>query len=316
MKYHLSFLALACFIFSPTSSATPLSADTRAKLVELRAQVESWAPLCENVLSTDRNCTQHDSLKFSGLRCLTGDLERCNDIRDAQDESGRWWRAPTLIGETHENSFSRDTLMGLMYYFVVTQDVQAMDRWLAYLKKHKNKMCDDAADNRCNLVPSSWAMLGKIRKHLGAHRTFKMKIWNWLVPIELKISAATAPKGFPMLLIADNLFLLRAMGINKKWVRKTARKLLKRQPHNPMFHYLVHGSTEELGQQILEACPSTESEKMDDVYWQRELDRNASGELIIIRDDWGPGKTRIPVRQMANGHDCLIALNLAIREPL
>ncbi len=295
--------------------AAPLTAETRAKLETIRTAIETWAPTRDGAIALNRDGYQGDIVEYAGYRCLTGDSERCSDIRRSQGADGRWWRAPRLIHQTTEDSFSRDMFMGLMYYFTKTRDTVALDRWLNYLKSHNNKMCDDASDNRCNLMPSTWGLLGHTLKHLGYKPTLKMKLGAQVLPAEMLISAATAPKGFELVLLADNLFFLRSLGYNATWMKEVAKIALKRQPENPLFQYLVDGPTEKLGQLLLEACPAEPSEKGDDVFWQRELARNDQGQLIIIRDDWGADNSRIPVRRMVNGHDCIIAMNLLLRAP-
>ncbi len=297
------------------AEAAPLSADTRAKLESIRASIETWAPMVDGAIALNRTGYQGDIIEYAGYRCIGGDTERCNDIRRGQDADGRWWRAPKLIHQETGDSFSRDMFMGLMYYFTKTRDTVALDRWLNYLKSHGNKMCDDASDNRCTLMPSTWGLLGHTLQYLGYKPTLKMKLGAQILPAEMLISAATAPKGFELVLLADNLFFLRSLGYNATWMQKVAKIALKRQPENPLFQYLVNGPTEQLGQLLLEACPAEPSEKGDDVFWQRELARNDQGQLIIIRDDWGADNSRIPVRRMVNGHDCIIAMNFLLRAP-
>ena len=310
-KFILSLLVLT----SINAQATPLSPETKDKLEKLRASVETWAPMCEGAMALDRKCYQFDMVEYAGYRCATGDLERCQDIKEAQDVDGRFWRAKRLIRKTAGNSFSRDMFMGLMFYFSKTKDVDSFQRWMAYLSTHRHRMCDDADDNRCKLQPSSWAMLGLLSQHLGLKQNLKMRLGRQELPGEMLITALTAPKGFELVLLADNLYFLRSLGINTSWMQRTARIAYHRQPNNPMFKYLAEGSTEELASLLMEACPAEPSRLGDDIFWQRRLERNEKGELIVIRD-WGVGRTNIPVNEMADGQDCLVALNLAIRSPL
>lgn len=309
-------LTLFCLFLSFSTSifAAPIEAETRTKLETLRTAIRGWAPTCNGGgLSTERNCNQFDSIEFTGLRCLTGDVEMCDHIRRAQDETGRWWRSEQLVKNTPENAFSRDMKDGLLMYWSVTKDVDSLKKWVEYLESHKGKMCDNATDNRCSLHPAGWTGIGYLYEHLGLKPTAKMKWYRGIHSKEMVISARTAPKGYPLMLVANDVLILRSYGKKERFIDKTAKVLLDRQPENPIFQYLVHGKSEQWAKTIIEVCPMEASEKLNDFFIQRELARNEAGELIIIRDSWGPGQTRIPVRQMVNGHDCLVLLNLALK---
>lgn len=308
-------LSLLCLLLTIPAHATPLSPETKAKLEKLRASVETWAPMCEGAMALDRKCYQFDMIEYAGYRCATGDVERCQDIRDAQDVDGRFWRAKRLIRKTAGDSFSRDMFMGLMFYYGKTKDVESLKRWMAYLETHHYKMCDDADDNRCSLEPGNWGMLGFLYEHLGLPQNLKMKLGRQELPGETVITAMTAPKGFELVLVADNLYFLRSIGVHAGWMDRAAKIAYQRQPNNPMFKYLVEGSTEEFASLITDACPAEPSKLGDDIFWQRRLERNDQGELVVMRN-WGPGETNIPVKDMADGQDCLVVLNLAIRSPL
>ncbi len=312
----MRFLIFTLFLttsFSNISQATPLSPETRLRMEALRSSIQTWAPMCNGAMALDRKCYQFDMIEYAGWRCVTGDLERCNDIKEAQDTDGRFWRAKGLIGQTKANSFSRDMFMGLMMYFTKTKDVDSLNRWMDYLSNHRNKMCDDAKDNRCSLMPSTWGMLGIARQYLGLKQNWKMKIGRQILPGEMVITAKTAPLGFELELLSDNIIFLRSLGIDTSWIRNSADILNRRQPNNPVFKFLSEGSTEELAQLISDACPAEPSAQADDIFFQRRLERNADGVLVIVRD-WGE-PTPIPVKQMADGHDCIISLNLLLNKP-
>ena len=167
MKKMMVMASAMLFVSVNFASATPLTPETKLKLEVLRAAIDTWAPMCEGAMSLNRDCYQGDLIEYSGYRCATGDLERCNDIKQAQDVDGRFWRAHRLIGKTDSDSFSRDMFMGLMFYYTTTKDVASLKKWLDYLYSHHSKMCDDANDNRCTLMPSTWGMLGLQMEHQG-----------------------------------------------------------------------------------------------------------------------------------------------------
>ena len=308
--------ALVVLGLASQSLATPLQPSTKKKMTDLRTSIKTWAPMIDGVITLSRDGYQNDMIEFAGYRCAAGEAAACDNIRKSQDrETGRWWRAPALIKKTKADSFSRDMFMGLMFYFGATKDRDSLDRWVGYLGSHRNKMCDDGTDNRCGLLLSNWGLFGYLYRHLGLRVSTEMWIGMKELSVEMLISALTAPKGFELALVADNIYFLRSIGVRKKWMDDIAKILYKRQPANPMFEYLVTGSTEELAKKLLAACPAAPSTRADDIFWQRQLGWNSKGELIVIRDDWGPQNSRIPVYEMADGHDCIAALNFAIDAP-
>ena len=310
-----NLLIILCFAtLNSPAFASPLGVETVQKMEELRTAVRVWAPTCHGGLSTEKECNQFDSIEFAGLLCATGEQERCDEIKRAQGPDGRWWRSENLVEKSVQNSFSRDMKGGLLFYFAQTKDIQGLERWMKYLAENDNKMCDDATDTRCKINIGGWTQLGYLYDYLGLKRDPRVKKSSNLNDRISIISARTAPKGYPLMLIANDIFLLRKLGVDEKWMMKSASILLERQPHNPFFQYLVHGKSEDWAKTILDSCLAEGSEKMDDFFVQRELKRNAAGELIIIRESWGEGRTNIPVKTMANGHDCLFLLNLALNK--
>ncbi len=297
-----------------TAEATPLSQETRDQLIARRESIRTWAPICNGAMALSKACYQFDIIEYAGYLCALGDKARCEDIRKSQDADGRWWRAPNLVGQTTKNSFSRDMFMGLMFYFAATKDTAGLSRWMNYLNSHHNKMCPDGSDNRCSILLSNWGMLGHLYKYLGLKPTFKMKLGMAELGIENIISAATAPKGFELALLADNVFFFRFIGQNKGWMRDTSKIMLKRQKVNPFYRYLVQGATEELGRDLLSACPAQESERNEDFSWSRQMDRNADGDLVIIRKEFAPND-HIPVKVMSDGHDCITAIDFVVDSP-
>ena len=311
----IQWLVLLSMTLSSQSFATPLSSATQQKLIDLRTAIKTWAPICNGQMALSKDCYQFDMIEFAGYLCATGVQERCDDIRKSQDPvTGQWWRAPILIGQTTSNSFSRDMFMGLMFYFATTRDTTALSKWMAYIESHDHKMCTDAQDNRCKLQIGSWGMLGHLHQYLGLPLTAKMRLGMAELPTETLISAATAPTGFQLMLVGDTLFFLSLIGYHRKWMDEAIQSMIERQPEHPMFQYLAQGSTEEIAQDILNSCPATASEQVSDFFWQREIGRDENGNLMVIRTDTGT-KVETPIHTMADGHDCIAALNFLIDQP-
>jgi hypothetical protein len=310
-------LTCGLLLSATAAAATPMRPETRAALVALRDAVRAWAPICANGalgLTQPPECKQGDMLEYAGMACLAGDRARCEDVRRSQGPDGRFWRNPTAAAEQREpdgkNSFSRDMLMGVFDYALVTRDRAAMERFVSYIRSHKNRMCPDATDNRCRLVPSTWGLVSLVLKNLGARRPAWMKLAEKTVDVDVLAAAATAPKGYMMELIAHHLLVRRALGQDTAAMRWAAKKIARRQPLNPLFRFLSEGATEEAAALAREICPPQKGRLAHDFFFQRELRRDGSGQIVVIRDWKDPVPP--PARDVASGHDCLIVLNLLL----
>jgi len=242
---------------------------------------------------------------------LAGDRARCEDVRKSQAADGRWWRNPTAaVSGDPKNSFSRDMLMGVFDYVLVSNDKAAFQRFFNYIRSHGNRMCNDATDNRCQLVPSTWGLFSMVKSRLGIARAFWEKLAEATVDIDVFAAAATAPKGYQMQLVSHHLIVRRAMGQNSSAMRQAARRIASRQPLNPLFRFLAEGSSEEAASLAMEICRPTRGALAHDIFFQRELQRNAQGKIVVIRD-WNEPVAPL-ASDVANGHDCLITLNFLI----
>jgi hypothetical protein len=108
-------------------------------------------------------------------------------------------------------------------------------------------------------------------------------------------------------LVAHHILVRRLLGQNTAVMKQAAKHIAKKQPLNPLFVYLHDGATEEAAKLTMEICKPGKGAQANDVFFQRELKRNAAGEIVVIRD-WGEPVPPL-ARDVANGHDCLIVLN-------
>ena len=295
------------------AAASPLSPQTRQALATRREQVRKWAPICANGalgLTQPPECGQGDMLEYSGMSCAMGDRARCNDVKRSQGPDGRWWRNPSAVGHEDVDAFSRDMLMGVLDYVLVTGDKAAFERFLDYVHAHGNKMCPKASDNRCHLVPDTWGLVGFVMKKLGIHRPWLIVVAEATVDASLFVTANTAPLGYMLELVAHNIITRRLIGQNSGAMREAARRMAKRQENNPLFVYLHEGATEQAAKLALEICQPTMGKWPGDIFFQRRLERNAQG-IYVIRDWHEP----VPplAREIASGNDCMIVLNALLK---
>ena len=301
------FFAIA---FTHSAHADSLAPEVRAEMTARRDQIRTWAPTCDGALANDRNCGQGDMLEYAGLLCLSGETARCEDVRRSQGSDGKFWRAPQFVGvEEYPGSFSRDMLMGALDYLVATKDIVSAVKYIDYLNSHHGRLCAVSTENECSIFTPNWGMMGRVFKSLGIPRLGRMKLWNLTVGPDLLMEALTVPKGFPMELVAHNLILLKKMGYDTEPMRGAAQHLAQRQPENPLFEVLAHGASAHAIELTRSICPGAPSKYAEDIFWQRELIRNDAGEIELVRD-WGLPHTL--ARETANGHDCLLLINLLL----
>ena len=302
-------LALATLFVAAQARATPMKPATRQALIKLREAVRTWAPICDDALALSQppQCTQGDMVEYSGMSCAGGDRARCQDIKRSQGADGRFWRSPNRVNTDKGDTFSRDMLMGVFDYAIATKDKAAFEKFYVYLRGHKNKMCPDASDNRCHLLPGTWGIFGLVMKQLGIHRPALIVAAKGTIDIDLLIGANTVPAGYQMELVAHHVMVRRALGQNTRVMKEAAQHIAKKQPLNPLFVYLRDGATEEAAALTQEICKPTKGALAHDIFFQRELKRNAAGEIVVIRDWHEPVPPK--ASDVANGHDCLIVLN-------
>ena len=270
-------------------------------LLAKRERIRMWAPLCADGSQSHGVCPFGDMTIFSGMSCLAGETARCEDVRRAQGPDGRWWRSPELVGEDREqDSFSRDQSEGALAYLVATRDVNAALRWQNYLEGHRLRMCPDASDNRCKIMPGTSRLFGAVWSYLGLSPAHWMNRGEWYLNLYEPIEAEFQRHDFPMHLSATQAWIRRE--IERRGgpaapasAAKVVRVLTRREPENPYFLLLRDGPTEKIADLILAKCP----------------DERPSAPLLDW--SWQRGQKDRPWLH-ASGHDCIFLINLFERE--
>ncbi len=295
------YLVLGMMMIPSLSAFAQISAEKMDQLKTKRDLARTWAPLCADGTQSHGMCPFGDMTIFSGLLCLSGETERCNDVKHAQGPDGKWWRSPELVGnEVEKDSFSRDQSLGALSYLVATKDVEAALRWQSYIESHNNKMCTDASDNRCTITPGASQLFGAVWEYLGLKPARWMNRGKWYMNVYSQIEASVQPKDFPMHLNAASAWIRleverRGGPRAESYDQKVLKILVKREPTNPYFLLLRNGPTEEVANLILEKCPDQKpKDALLDWSWQRGQDDKP----------W----------LHASGHDCIYIVNVFERE--
>ncbi len=270
---------------------------TKTKIIELQKIIRTWVEYCGGHLSYNF-CDQGDMALFSGLNCLSGEKDRCEDVRLAQDETGRWWRSPLLINGKRNNSFSRDMSLGVLSYLVVSKDKAAAKKWLNWIETNNKKpgcLCDDDTDGRCDITLGLWGLLGEVWKHLGLKTNAKM---NFGMKIDEGILLGTSFLGFSGLdlhLLGVDILLRQKTNTFTSSLQKASNVIRKREPQNPFFEYLSRGPTERAAKLTLKYCLPDKPSWTREWTWQRFFSK------------------KVWKKQM--GHDCIFLINLLLEKP-
>lgn len=309
-------------------------------LKQRRNQISQWVSECDEnsgyhtqISDHHNSCDQGDVISWAGYTCLASHLagddqnktKRCRDVSLAQGTNGRWWRGQSRIENQNKNSFSRDMSLGVMS-FLITQGLLSDDpltkskttdqalAWLEYLEHQGNgyRMCDDdvGLDNRCSLVSNTGKTLYKIFDKLGiinaANKDYKFvkkfsgkqKFNNWY--LELLVT----PVDYQLHLKSQEIFFKYIIGLNSDTeFKKFTKKIYQKDPLNPWYEFLHLGPTDKWVNRILEVCPAQRLNSNQWVIWH-----SGDGDWAWQRDS----KER--AWEIANGHDCVFLLNLAIAQ--
>ncbi len=177
------------------------------------------------------------------------------------------------------------------------------------------RFCTDDSEKGCTIFPNHLATLAETRYKLGV-QTGKgsrcpqptrslPEIWSlYMSPwhsskglyhlTDIACGAASTfnlkgaqlnDEGYPLHLVATEIFLLRLMGRNDKNLDQSAETLVRRQPQNPFFLFLRDGPTKEVLEKTLALCPSNQDEinqsRKIQWAWERADSDHASKDSMI-----------------------------------
>lgn len=283
---------------------------------DLSRRVELWeqaAPYCDSGAGTrspsKEHCDDGDTTLFNGLLCAAGESRGCDAVRNAQEESGRWYRSPRLRVNHHAAegaSLSPDMALGIQLYLAATNDTDRAYKWLKFIDdtvpcKIKRpfsdgcwirgipRFCPDS-DN-CVIRPGDAEVLGStvdylhqkgmsalpdgsLRGYLG---TFGSTILN-------DYNAHTNKLGYSLHLVAVETFLLKKLGQNTPQMHAAIEKINKRDPGNPFFEYLRDGPTAHVRDIVLDVCPKDQASlprKLFQWSWERQTSEQAWKESML-----------------------------------
>ena len=295
-------LAALIMLLSGNAFAAPIQPATVQSLKDLRTHTRTWAYTCPDGTITpyiQAACPYGDMNEYAGLLCLSGETDRCNDVKNSQGPDGRWYRNPKSVGVGNgQNSFSRDGMTGTLAYLVATKDTAAAQRWLNYIVPHNDQMCDDGEKGTCKVMTTAWAHFADVWTYLGLPLTGKMKVNRVVDHIYSPLEAIFQKFDIELSLADETAYVRTAIADRtgtdvRAFSKSIARTLAKRDPGNAFFIFMRDGATEEAAQMVLTECPYDPLTSTDPRNWLWDV----SEENDVRR---------------GTGWDCIFMVNLLI----
>jgi hypothetical protein len=273
MNYSWSLLTtlglLACSTSIPISDST--SPNHTQELQDLKIKLVSAAPNCKysdsftgpsknTCVSEGTGTGDGDMMLFGGLLCLSGETVGCELVKNSFDQNGQPWRSPGRIGLNETDGFSRDMFLGVMAYLIKTQDTKLAIKFETWLSSNSNMLCLTDSDGRCEMRSTTWGLMGQVWKFLQLDLSQTMIDNQGLDDLGLGISVNFNEHGYQQHLTAVTILIRQKLGTYNTILKGAMETLVRKNPENPFFKYILEGSTASIQQETLTLCklPSIE----------------------------------------------------------
>lgn len=210
--------------------------------LQLRTLQEKARPWCNTRLGFPAKAgfsqsTQGDCVLFNALLTFAGVEEARNYVPACIAEDGRPVRSPDLVDLPSEtDGFSKDMLLGVLLWTLVTRDPAPLDRLIGYINR-TGCLCEKASDRRCTMTPQMTYLTNQVAHAVGLKARLKGD-WlpGWLFSALEVASALVTPLGYQCHLISVKSLIVRLLGKESQIVPAT---LARRDPANPWFLWLA-----------------------------------------------------------------------------
>jgi len=169
-------------------------------------------------------------LTFAGLSEATGYVPACIA------EDGRPVRSPDLVDLPSEtDAFSKDMLLGVLLWTLVTRDPAPLDRLIGYINR-TGCLCEKASDRRCTMTPQMTYLTNQVAKAVGCAGRLK-RDWmpGWLFSALEVASALVTPLGYQCHLLSVKALICKLLGQSSG----VPGVLADRDSGNPWFLFLA-----------------------------------------------------------------------------
>ena len=210
--------------------------------LQLRTLQEKARPWCNTRLgfpakSGTEPSAQGDCVLFNALLTFAGVLEARDYVPECIAEDGRPVRSPDLVDLPSEtDGFSKDMLLGVLLWTLVTRDPAPLDRLIGYINR-TGCLCERSSDRRCTMTPQMTYLTNRVAEAVGCVNRLK-RDWlpGWAFAALEVASALVTPLGYQCHLISVKSLIVRLLGKESQTVPAT---LARRDSANPWFLFLA-----------------------------------------------------------------------------
>jgi hypothetical protein len=224
-----------------------------------------WECESKKILGSDTNCRwvsksfefgipDGDACALAGMLAAVKHPDGIITVKDSQDIQGRFWRSPRIRVEWAEGAFSRDQLMGVLYYCVATKDSSALGRYMQYLENNDWFMCP-SDDGRGELRATSKANLYRVCRYLSVNVPLRWWFYTLIDGVGQIISAYCSKVGYRLELVAESVHLHRMLDCESWYDREAAHEIYRRQPSNPQFAWAANEDINIVAERVLNKWP-------------------------------------------------------------
>ena len=203
-----------------------------------------------------------DSCLFTGLMSTvlfpSDDKWALKAILECQAADGLFYRSPRKRW-AYEKGFSRDMSLGVLCAMVdVDFDAGTAQRWLDYIdhsrpclvKKPKwagggcairspvYKYCTED-DDRANITPAAWAMMGRVWQFRGWRKHSEMNSWDKADGDVAVQESQDCELGYQLHLKAVQAYIKYLIGQSREYSVKIGEICWSRQPDNLFYEFLA-----------------------------------------------------------------------------
>lgn len=181
--------------------------------------------------------SQGDCVLFNALLTYAGVPEAVGYVPACIALDGRPVRSPDLLREPSErDGFSKDMLLSVLLWTLVTRDPAPLDRLIGYINR-TGCLCEKASDRRCTMTPQMTYLTNQVAKAVGCDSRLKSD-WmpGWLFFSLEAVSALVTPLGYQCHLLSVKSLIVRLLGKESQLVPDI---LARRDSGNPWFLYLA-----------------------------------------------------------------------------
>jgi hypothetical protein len=241
-----------------------------------------------------------DACLFNGLLSTVCPKERVNyaaiAVLASQGDNGMFYRSPRRRETNNEgfgSLFSRDQAMGVLCAATLPAfNGSAWNDWCDYIDgsrpclKKKPKWLGGGCwvrspiyyyamgDDRCQITPIMWALMGRVSSHRGWDKNSEMEKWNGYDGDACVLQAQNCQAGYELHLEAVGAYLKFLMGQSREYSVRIGEIAHRRVPDNLFYRFLA---TREIDETLIEnyfnMAPPIDSVWGNSWVWEKSLAR-------------------------------------------